>query len=187
MTTFRVAISALALLLALAPALTANAGMSITERRGPCEAGGTMRVSVALVPPPGKTLAGVKVNLDYPEQAVTLPGFMDQPEVKARVKEIPAGFLVSPNDLDDALVVALAGTSGLPAGRIFTVDFDRCRGVRKAAASDFHCKVEQASTETGVLVDGATCTVKDVGGETGRSTKSKPTKPTTKKHKETSP
>jgi hypothetical protein len=129
------------------------------ERKGSCIPDGTMRVVVELKPGPGQTLAGVKVNLDYPEEAVKIPGSADQPEVKRRINGTPAGFLFSPNDLDDNLIVALVGTSGLPAGQIFTVDFDRCKDARKPIAKDFQCKIEEASTDRGVLVDGATCTV----------------------------
>ena len=122
-----------------------------------CEPAGTMRVVVDLAPPAGKTIAGVKIDLDYPEHAVTIPGFGDASDVKTRVTGMPEGFLGVPNDLDDDLIVAIAGTSGLPRGPIFTVEFDRCKGAPQPAAKDFHCKVEQASTDTGVLVDGATC------------------------------
>lgn len=124
-----------------------------------CESGGTLRVGVAVKPPAGKTLAGVVVDLDYPEEALRIPGNADQPDVKARISGVPEGFLASPNDLDDDLVVALVGTRALPPGATFKVEFDRCKGAPKVAAKDFRCKVEQASTDAGALVDGSTCTV----------------------------
>src|SRR4029077_13660650 len=126
-------------------------------------------VAVELAPPAGKTLAGVKVVLDYPEHAVTIPGFQDQPDVKARVTDTPAEFLASVNDLDDELIVALVGTKSLPAGRLFTVQLDRCTDVRKATAKDFRCRIEQGSTDHGVLVDGAKCTVRAIDGGSGKS------------------
>jgi hypothetical protein len=157
------------LVFCLSTLLLTNTAVSAGERRGPCDPDGTMRVTVELAPPAGKTLAGVKVALDYPEQAVKIPGFEDQPDVKARVKNTPAGFLASVNDLDDQLVVALVGTSGLPAGPIFTVELDRCKGAPKATRKDFRCKVEQASTDKGVLVDGATCVIRTGGAEVTKS------------------
>lgn len=123
----------------------------------PCEPDGTLRITVAYAPPVGKTIAGVKIDLDYPQAAVKIPGFGDAPEVKLRVGATPAGFLSAPNDLDDDLVVAMVGTTALPGGPLFTVDFDRCKGAPAPSVKDFTCKVEQASTDDGVLVEGASC------------------------------
>jgi hypothetical protein len=129
------------------------------ERRGLCEPSGTIRVGVEVKAPAGQVLAGVVVNVDYPEHAVSIPGTADQATVKARLSGLPEGFLASPNDLDDDLVVALAGAKALPPGPIFTVEFDRCKDAPKTLAKGFACKVEQASSETGVLVEGSTCVV----------------------------
>lgn len=129
-----------------------------------CDPDGTTRVVVDLEPPAGKTLAGVKVTLGYPDRAVRIPGSADEAEVKARLRDTPQGFLVAPNDLDYEVVVAMVGTTALPAGKIFSIEFDRCKGVARAAQKDFRCTVEQASTETGVLVDGATCTARVANG-----------------------
>jgi len=157
------------LVLCICTLVATSTGVSAADRRGPCVPDGTMRVAVELAPPAGKTLAGVKVVLDYPEQAVTIPGFQDQPDVKARVADTPAGFLASVNDVDDQLIVALVGTTDLPAGRMFTVELDRCKDVRKATVKDFHCTIDQASTDHGVLVDGAKCTVRAIDGGNAKS------------------
>ena len=157
------------LVLCLSTLLLTNTGVRAGDRRALCDPDGTMRVAVELAPPAGKTLAGVKVALDYPERAVKIPGFEDQPDVKARVKDTPAGFLASVNDLDDQLVVALVGTKDLPAGRLFTVELDRCKDVRKATVKDFRCTIEQASTDHGVLVDGAQCTVRAIDDGSAKS------------------
>lgn len=116
-----------------------------------------MKVVVAVGAPTGTTIAGVVVDVGYPDQAVTIPGSGDSSEVKARFTGVPDGFLSNPNDLDDKVIVAVAGTSALPPGPLFTVEFDRCRGTTRPAAKDFKCKVTQASTDKGVLVDGTTC------------------------------
>lgn len=142
-----------------------------TPARGAgCEPDGTLRVVVGFTPPADKTIAGVKIDLDYPESSVRIPGFGDAPDVKARVSGFPQDFLGAPNDLDDDLVVALAGTKGLPRGSIFTVEFDHCKGAPMPAVKDFGCKVEQASTDVGVLVDGAACSVRVADGSGTKTT-----------------
>ena len=128
----------------------------------PCAPDGTVHVDVSYAPPQGKTIAGVKIKLEYPPE-VRIPGYADAEDVKNRVTGFPSGFLAAPDDLDAAVVVALVGTMALPSGRIFSVAFDHCKGDRPPAAVGFPCRVEQASTDGGVLVDGATCVAK-VGG-----------------------
>lgn len=123
-----------------------------------CEPAGRRTVVVALTPPSGG-VAGVKIRLDYPEDAVAIPGHVDDADVKARVTDMPNGVLGVPNDEDDALVVALVSTSALPKGPVFTVALDACRGAKPAGPEGFRCTVEQASNEEGQLVDGARCTV----------------------------
>jgi hypothetical protein len=116
-----------------------------------------VKIAVTLTPPPGKDLAGVKVVVDYPEASVGIPGFQSWPEVKARVADVPQGFLSAPNDTDEELIVGMAGSAVLPAGTIFSVDFDRCKNSPKVTAADFPCRVPEASTPQGELVDGAKC------------------------------
>ncbi len=154
---------AFAIVLASALVVRGGTRADAAEKRDLCEPNGTVRVGVELKPPAGKTLAGVVIAVAYPEHAVKIPGSADQPVVTARLSGVPEGFLASPNDLDDALVVALAGTRALPPGVIFTVELDRCKDAPRAEAKDFGCKVEQASSEAGVLVAGSTCTVRMVG------------------------
>ena len=124
-----------------------------------CGAEGRTKVAVKLAPPAGHDIAGVKVVLDYPETSVGIPGWENHPEVKERVAGVPAQFLSAPNDTDTELVMAIAGTSVLPAATIFTVDFDHCKGTPAVTVGDFHCAVQEASTPKGELVDGSTCSV----------------------------
>ena len=140
--------------------------------RGPADG----RVKVAVDLAPGQDLAGVKVVLDYPENAVGIPEFENRPEVKARVADVPAPFMSAPNDTDSELIMAIAGMAALPQGRIFTVDFDRCQGTPAPRASDFTCTVPEASNPKGELVGGATCTVEIVGETHGRSKATKTTR-----------
>ena len=139
------------------------------EKGAACEPDGTLRVAVRLQPPPGEGLAGVKVVLGYPK-SVNIPGFESQPDVRARVTETPDGFFMAPNDTDRELIVAIAGTTALPAGQIFTVDFDRCRGTPGVPPSTFACTVEQASTVRGVLVEGAKCIAQIAKGASSLAT-----------------
>ena len=121
-----------------------------------------MKVAVKFTPPAGQDIAGVKVVLDYPEKSVGIPGWENHPEVKERVAGVPPQFLSAPNDTDTELVMAIAGTSVLPAATIFTVDFDRCKGTPAVHVGDFHCAVKEASTPKGDLVDGSTCAIEIV-------------------------
>jgi hypothetical protein len=146
---------------------------AIRADAAPCQADGKLRVAVVFEPPAGTSIAGVKIDLDYPVPAVAIPGRGDAATVKARLSGMPAGFLSSPNDLDDGLAVALAGTAALPRGPLFSVEFDRCEGTANPAIADFRCKVDQASTPMGALVDGAKCTVTITNETTAKSTNGK--------------
>jgi hypothetical protein len=149
--------SARTLLAAVVLVLSGNAARA-ADSSAVCNPGGTMTVVVDLKAPAGEPLAGVKVVLDYPEKAVRIPGFENRPEVQKRITRVPAGFFIAPNDTDTELIVSLAGTTALPDGAIFAVDFDRCARA-SIRAEDFHCKIEQASNTQAKLVDGATCAV----------------------------
>jgi len=124
-----------------------------------CKDAGTLAVSVELKPPADVGLAGVKVILDYPEDELKIPGFQNDAKVKERVHLVPQGFMFAPNDTDTELILAVAGTHALPAGTLFTVEFNRCTRDASIRAADFHCKVDQASDEHAKSVDGATCSV----------------------------
>ena len=105
-------------------------------------AAGRLKVAVKLVPAAGQDLAGVKVVLDYPENAVEIPGIQNLPEVKARVADVPPAFLSAPNDTDTELIMGIAGTTVLLKGTIFTAEFDRCKGT-SVKATDFHCRIPE--------------------------------------------
>ena len=124
-----------------------------------CVPDGRVKVVVKFAPPAGQDIAGVKVVLDYPKTAVTIPGFQNDPQVQARVADVPASFMSAPNDTDDKLIMAIAGMAVLPASTIFSVDFDRCKGGPRVHAADFQCQVPEASDPKGELVPGSACTV----------------------------
>lgn len=132
-----------------------------------CEPSGTLTVSVTLTPPAATPLAGVKVRLDYPAEAVAIPGAADADEVKARVRDMPSAALAVPNDEDDHLIVAMVATTPIPAGRIFTVELDRCAGSAVPKTAQFGCAVQEASDEQAKLVDGARCAVSPANDKEG--------------------
>ncbi len=158
-------------------ALLVTLGVAV-EAAALCATEGRLKVAVKLAPPPGKDLAGVKVVVDYPETALEIPGIQNLPEVKERIADVPPNFLSAPNDTDTELIMGIAGTNVLPAGKIFTAVFDRCKGI-EVHATDFHCRIPEASTPKGELVDGATCTVEiesggaKTGSNDGEKAKSK--------------
>jgi hypothetical protein len=132
-----------------------------------CEPAGTRTVAVDFAAPAKIALAGLKIRLDYPTGVVSIPGFMDDNDVKGRVRNLPAGALGVPNDEDGDLIVGLVSTTAIPPGRLLTVEFDRCGGARAPAAKQFRCQVQEASTEQAKLVDGVICAVtflEDRGG-----------------------
>jgi hypothetical protein len=130
-----------------------------------CTASGTVRVALAVTSP--RPLVGVKVVLDYPP-SVGITGLADQPSVVARVKG-PDGFLMSPNDTEEGQIIfAIAGTKALPAGRLLTVEFDRCQGMAPAAAKDFACKVVEGADEANALLrEGMGCSVELLADKEG--------------------
>lgn len=162
---------------ALAAALMTCAAAS--SANAICAADGRVKVAITLAPPAGHDLAGIKIILDYPEDAVAIPGFENQPDVQARVADVPLTFLSAANDTDTELIMSIVGMNVLPAATVFTVDFDRCQGTPAVRPADFRCQVKEASTPSGELIDGSTCSVAMTsdrvvaGSDGGEKTKSK--------------
>ena len=128
------------------------------------------RVAPCAVPPQGKVtvqanvtgmpsnlaVAGMAVLLDYPEGRVTIPGSSDDAAVQGRVTS-PAGFSLTPNDLDYALRAVLLDPllDGIAGGTALSVDFDICAGEAVPVARNFACTISDAAAlnDQGVLVD----------------------------------
>ena len=99
--------------------------------------------------------------LDYPHDAVDLPGSGDDASVKERITVLTSASLFAngePNDQDDRLRFTLISVDGIPAGPLFAVRFD-CLGTPPAARA-FSCTVSDAVAADGVTpVPDATCTL----------------------------
>jgi hypothetical protein len=99
--------------------------------------------------------------LDYPQNAVDLPGSGDDVTVKQRITVLTSASLFAngePNDQDDRLRFTLISVDGIPAGPLFAVRFD-CLGSPPAARA-FTCTVSDAVAADGVTpVPDAACTL----------------------------
>jgi len=99
------------------------------------------------------------VLVDYPEGQVIIPGSGNALSVKQSILNVPAGAFSSPNDLDFALREAIASSSALTPGPLFTIKFEDCEGATPPTPQDFTCSVEAASDPVGNAVAGVTCAV----------------------------
>ena len=97
--------------------------------------------------------------VDYPEGQVIIPGSGNALSVKQSILNVPAGAFSSPNDLDFALREAIASSSALTPGPLFTIKFEDCAGATPPTPQDFTCSVEAASDPVGNAVAGVTCAV----------------------------
>ena len=111
--------------------------------------------------PAGVDLAGITVFVRYPDGVVRIPGMANDSSVVSSILNLPDNGFSTPNDLDYALrvVIFTPDSSPLPAGRLFTVQFDRCMGAAPPQASDFTCSVESAADTNNTTVAGTTCAV----------------------------
>ena len=108
---------------------------------------GTSRMaSVTYVPPPGQTVGGLGLFVDYPESQVRHPMIRVSSGVSGVVHDRDYGLT---EELIDA-----TGT-GLP-GTLFMMQFSDCQGATPPTAADFRCTVEDASDESGNVLDPAT-------------------------------
>ena len=114
-------------------------------------------VSVDFSAPAGAQVGGLTVFLDYPDAKTSIPG--SGSSVSSTIKNLPAGALSSPNDLDYGLIEGVVSLSAIAPGRLFTVTFHDCPGAPALTAGDFRCVVKDASDTQGNAVGGVTCTV----------------------------
>jgi cysteine-rich repeat protein len=139
-----------------------------TCRVEPCASPPQGRVTVqarAAGMPSGLTLAGMTLLLDYPEGRGDPARVERRATVQSRVSS-PAGFGVTPNDLDYALRAVLLdpSLSGIAGGTTLSVDFDICAGEAVPVARNFRCTVVDATAvdAQGMLVDATnqvTCSI----------------------------
>lgn len=102
------------------------------------------RLSVTVSFTAFSTVSSMTVFLKYPDGNVGIPGVRNEPSVNQRVAGTPAGAFVARNDLEHGLRVVLSRAPEIPRGKLFTVSFDVCEGVRDLSERDFACIVIDA-------------------------------------------
>ena len=111
--------------------------------------GSTFGAHVTYAGPPGTTISGLGLFVDYPEGKVGQPAATSAFGVSGSVNDHGYGF----ND-------ELIKLGGLPSP-VVSINFKTCQGAGAAVAGDFSCTVTDASNDVGDVVDPATvtCTV----------------------------
>ena len=105
-----------------------------------------------------ESVAGITVFLDYPEGEVIIPGSGGDQAVSDSITDLPGFAFGQANDLDHALIEAVADTDAFPSGLLFNVHFQSCNGATPAA-NEFNCVVTSAGDVNLVPIEGVTCSV----------------------------
>lgn len=110
-------------------------------------------------PSGGVVPTSTTVLVGYKSDQVSLPGSgQNVATVNARIRNLPSNSGRTTNDLDYAVRLVITRAVGIPAGRLFTVDFDTCQGAATPTAARFGCTVEGCANSTGDVTD-CRCTV----------------------------
>ncbi len=121
---------------------------------------GTQRnFDVFFTPNPGVNVGGITVTMDYPEGKVEIQG---PPHPNGTFSMIPPGSTPIVQDWNHSLrvTVAIAGTNGLPPGRLLRVRFRDCSGAAPPTAANFVCTVLEATDPfTNPVTSEVTCSV----------------------------
>jgi hypothetical protein len=107
------------------------------------QSGTSQQTSVTYTGPAGVTIAGISYLVDYPEGKVRKPTFAAKFGVSVATKDLTWGY--SGN--------AIQGQAMALPSPFMTVTFETCQGAPAAVASDFTCKVTDASDDNGNTVD----------------------------------
>jgi cysteine-rich repeat protein len=109
----------------------------------------TVATSVRYTGPPGVTIAGLGIFVDYPEGKAAFP-------------TVTVGFGVgnSTNDLGYGFTAEPLKLTGLP-NPVLRATYKNCEGASAPVAADFSCTVTDASDDLGNIVDpsAVTCSV----------------------------
>jgi cysteine-rich repeat protein len=100
------------------------------------------------------TVAGVLLEIDYPEGKVSLPGL----GFGADITPLIAGT-VSPLDFEHAIRLAAADAFAFGQTQIATLNFVDCDGATPPVVGDFTCTARDAVGETGTPLPSTTCSV----------------------------
>lgn len=123
-----------------------------------------LNVDVLVQVPAGLTPGALVTFLRYPDGVVSLPS--SGAAASVAISNLPDdAFTTTVNDLDYAVRVVAVGPDGLtlgdtPPNLFFTAQFTLCQGANAPAASDFYCKVENATAVEGTDITATTtCSV----------------------------
>lgn len=106
-------------------------------------------VAVLLEQPKGANVTAATVVVRYPRDRVGIRAGESERELTKRLRGLPANAVVAAQPVDSGLRVVLGKAPSLPAGELFTVEFDRCVGAPPPAAADFGCSLEAAAGGSG--------------------------------------
>lgn len=128
------------------------------ETRSSCTAtSGTTAVAVKFNAP-GLNVAGIQVAVGY--RNATLPGTGEITiPTPGRITTPQVGVSTSGNDLEDGLLLVVAGVGALGGDTLFNITFDNCTPA-PVVASDFTCLVVDASDDNQQQIQsGVSCSV----------------------------
>jgi hypothetical protein len=113
---------------------------------------------VDFTPPDAPDVSTVVLWVGYRSDRLSLPGTGMEKSVHSRIKSPPGGSMLVTNDQDYALRAVASGTKAIPAGRLFTIEFDRCEGAPAPTVADLSCAVDACASSSGPA-QGCHCTI----------------------------
>jgi len=116
--------------------------------------------AVDFTPPPAPDVTVATLRIGYRTDRLSLPGTGTAKTVQSRIKS-DHGTPLS-NDLDYALRLAIVRSQPIAAGRLMTIEFDRCAGAPAPTAADVSCEVLDCAGSTG-NAEGCQCHITVVG------------------------
>ena len=108
--------------------------------------------AVEFTPPPAPDITTVVLRIGYRTDHISLPGKEAAKSVRDRLKSSDHAVMAV-NDLDYALQVVAGRPKALPAGRLMTIEFDRCGGAPPPALTDLSCAVLSCANSSGLATD----------------------------------
>jgi len=141
-----------------------EAGETCSSCPGDCTVGActptppTQTFKVSFQAPLGAMPSQVAALVGYRSNRVNLPGM--GLSASSRIKNRPQSTSQLVNDMDYAVQVVIGGQAGstVPNGRLFTIDFDSCKGTAAVTPADFGCTIVSCGSSSGPI-QGCTCTV----------------------------
>jgi hypothetical protein len=107
------------------------------------------RVVIDFVPPEAPDITSAVLRIGYRTDKMVLPSTGGDKAVRARIKGATDFAMLVPNDLDYALRVVVGRSTAMAAGKLLTIEFDRCQGAPSPAVGDLSCVVEACASSSG--------------------------------------